>query len=148
MNQDGTYLEIAIGRDFKLCNPEQSRIGNNIYNVLPHPIARKRMEYVQRALQNGELQVYEHELVIEGEPRYEKTRIAASDNSKVLVILRDITARKRTEETLREREEQLQLALEGSGDGFWDWKIATGEVYYSPRYLEMLGYEADELPSA
>jgi PAS domain S-box-containing protein len=48
MNQDGTYLEIAIGRDFKLCNPEQSRIGNNIYNVLPHPIARKRMEYVPR----------------------------------------------------------------------------------------------------
>ncbi|HBB31169.1 MAG TPA: hypothetical protein DDZ80_20735, partial [Cyanobacteria bacterium UBA8803] len=61
-------------------------------------------------------------------------------------FMKDITERKRTEEALREREEQLQLALEGSGDGFWDWHIPTGEVYFSSWYLEMLGYDAHELP--
>ncbi|HEY9830110.1 MAG TPA: PAS domain S-box protein, partial [Stenomitos sp.] len=146
MNQDGTYLEITVGKEFNLFSPEKSYVGTTIYNVLPYPIARQRMEYVQRALQTGELQIYEHQLMVEGETRYEETRIAASENGKVLVMVRDITARKRTEEILREREEQLQLALEGSGDGFWDWKVQTGEVYFSPRYLEMLGYEAEELP--
>ncbi|MBD2356471.1 PAS domain-containing protein [Tolypothrix sp. FACHB-123] len=59
----------------------------------------------------------------------------------------DITDRKLAEELLKSSEERLQLSLEGSGNGLWDWNIVTDELYLSPRWLEMLGYQVGELPS-
>jgi diguanylate cyclase (GGDEF)-like protein/PAS domain S-box-containing protein len=45
----------------------------------------------------------------------------------------------------RENENRFQLALEGSGDGLWDWNIETGRVLFDQRWLSMLGYGSGEL---
>ncbi|RMF69423.1 MAG: response regulator [Calditrichaeota bacterium] len=52
---------------------------------------------------------------------------------------------RQAEEARRISEQRLQLALVGANDGIWDWNIRTGEVYYSPRWAEMLGFEAGEI---
>ncbi len=58
----------------------------------------------------------------------------------------DITARRRAERALTRNEERLRLVLDATADGVWDWNIATGEVYYSPRWCRMLGYGPEEVP--
>jgi PAS domain S-box-containing protein len=63
----------------------------------------------------------------------------------VELIVRDISARKRTEAALRESEERLRLAFAGSREGVWDWDLASGAVVYSPRWKQMLGYADDEI---
>ncbi len=46
---------------------------------------------------------------------------------------------------LRASEERWKFALEGSGDGVWDWDARTGRVLRSRRWKEMLGYAEDEI---
>lgn len=70
---------------------------------------------------------------------------AADDITYLSTITRDITEQKQAEELLRENQERLQFALEGSGSGVWDWKIATNEVVLSDRYRELLGFGPGEL---
>jgi PAS domain S-box-containing protein len=60
-------------------------------------------------------------------------------------IKHDVTSRKRAEQAVRESQERLALVIQGSTDGIWDWNIATGEAYFSPRWKSMLGYDDHEV---
>ena len=47
---------------------------------------------------------------------------------------------KQIEEAVREAVERLDLAVDGSGDGLWDWKILENEVWWSLRFKELVDY--------
>ena len=46
---------------------------------------------------------------------------------------------------VQQSEERLNLAMDASLSGVWDWNIKTGEVIFSPKWCASLGYAPNEL---
>ncbi|UEM01926.1 PAS domain S-box protein [Skermanella rosea] len=63
----------------------------------------------------------------------------------VLLLLTDVSERRRTAKALRDSEERFRLAASAAGCGIWDADLVTGDRWFSPAYLHMLGYGEDEL---
>lgn len=42
-------------------------------------------------------------------------------------------------------EQRWQFALEGAGDGVWDWDVLSNQIFFSPRCKQLLGYGVDEM---
>lgn len=75
--------------------------------------------------------------------------LASEDGSEVLVSsLQDVTERRSAQEALRSSEDRLQRIFENSFDGIWDWNVAKGSAFFSPRYYSILGYENGEFPAS
>ncbi|EIC22936.1 putative bifunctional diguanylate cyclase/phosphodiesterase [Thiorhodovibrio frisius] len=64
----------------------------------------------------------------------------------LLVVVRDISARRQAEEELSRLQERLDLALEGAEVGLYDVNLTTGEIVYDDRYVRILGGDRQRIP--
>ncbi len=67
-------------------------------------------------------------------------RLAAS-------ILGGSIQRSRTEASIRQSKELLDVAVVGAELGVWDWNVRTGKLGFNDRWAQMLGFEVSELPA-
>ncbi|GLQ89978.1 GAF domain-containing protein [Dyella flagellata] len=56
-----------------------------------------------------------------------------------------VIERTRAQATLRDSEERLRSAADVGRLGLWDWKVTTGEVYWSDEHFRMEGYAVGEV---
>jgi PAS domain S-box-containing protein len=56
--------------------------------------------------------------------------------------------RRAAEEQLRAAEARLKRAARGANDGLWELNVATREMWVSPRFAEMFGYDQQEFLGA
>lgn len=63
----------------------------------------------------------------------------------VIARMRALHSLKHINKRLKFSDDRWRFALEGSGDGIWDWDIENHRMVFSKRWNQMLGYSANEL---
>lgn len=127
-------------------------VGRHDTEIFPHEISKPLIENDRRVIQSGEPYTIEEVAVMDGVLRtYSSTKAPRRNERGEIIgtigISRDVTDVKAAQAALRQSELRWQFALDGSGDGIWDWDTRTGYVFYSRQWKAMLGYEEDEIGS-
>lgn len=143
--RDGTFLAIHAPDPEVLCAPAESLLGMNISDALPGPIARQFLEAFAEAVSDAKPKQINYSLHARGCVRHLEARIVSAGDHTVVSIIRDVTAAKQMEGSIRSSEERLQFALDATTDGIWDWDIHSGAVFYSPQWAKLLEYPPDEV---
>lgn len=112
--RDGTFLDCKAARDFNPLLPPEEFIGKLPADVLPPDVAKMTEEGLDKAFRTGTVAVVEYQLTLGGETRFFEARIVAADDREALSLIRDVTKRKRAEETLKRRDEVLERLFRAS----------------------------------
>jgi PAS domain S-box-containing protein len=98
ISRDGTYLAYNAPNERDLFIKDV--VGLTVWDRLPRNLAHRVLEAGRAALDSGEAQVIEYALDFGGQTRHYEGRFAASGEDEFLMIVREITERKRQQEEL------------------------------------------------
>ena len=146
LKPDGTCIQCIIpSTDDK---SKYIPIQHHISEVLSPEDLQAQLRIYEIAIATGEVQIYEHQLTKSGKTVYEEVRIAPYCKDELLVIVRDITDRKKTEQHLQNATDRLTLALKSAAIGIWEWDITHNSLVWDERTEELYGLKPDEFPEA
>ncbi|MGI0487304.1 response regulator [Pantanalinema rosaneae CENA516] len=114
VSRNGTYLDVKPAKHFDTIVPWQEVIGKREEELLPPAIAAERRQCREQALATGETQFCEYQLLINNVLHDEEARIVATGEDEVLMIIRDVSERKHTQQRLSLQYAAAQLLSEST----------------------------------
>lgn len=166
--RNASYLapwEWRIRQDVMLLSPEAMRIlglegdsdairFSRYLALIPEPDRQHVEHQVHAALFKGTPFKVEHQVITPaGDVRHVQCEGLIEGHgrkgmTKVFGMLADVTQVKAAEDKVVENERRMRWVMSATGEGIWDWNIATGAVFHNRNWHEQLGYKADEAPQS
>jgi anti-sigma regulatory factor (Ser/Thr protein kinase) len=97
---DGTILDYRAGRAADLYAPPEQFLGRRMGEIIPAAVAAAVERGVQQALAGRCLSTVEYPLLIDGADRLFEARIVPFMEAEAIIVVRDMTERRRAEEQL------------------------------------------------
>ena len=101
VNRAGIYLEFVAPPNIAVAGNLPEMVGTHVSASLPPELAEKRLKFIEQALQTSTIQIYEQDLSTEFRMQIEEVRVVPYQEDEVLLLVRDISDRKRAERQLR-----------------------------------------------
>ena len=106
VRRDGTYLAYKPPREFRPWIEDPGEVvGKNIRDLVPHDVAAKAFAAIEAALSTRRTQRFLYALPVAGAFYEREARVAAASDDEALIIIRDITERRETEQRLVQQQE-------------------------------------------
>ena len=112
VNKDGTFLDFKSSEEVNLPSDPSELIGKSVIDVMPSSVAQQMLQAIEQTLTTREIQRFEYQMVTQDVTQDYEARISAIDNDEVLIIIRDISQRKRVEKDRYQYIERLQILHE------------------------------------
>jgi PAS domain S-box-containing protein len=145
IDRDGIIKDYHCSDTSKLYAPPELFMGRKLQDVMPALVADSAMEKMRGVLATGEMSSLEYPLSVGDKTMFFDDRIVRLGNEDVMHVVRDITERRKTEESLRHSEESYRGLFNGVGEAifvqdregrFLDVNAAAERMYgYPPDYF-------------
>ena len=110
VSRDGLFLDYHSAPGYLPVMPPENFLGRTADEVFPLPVAQALQERIISVLSTGETKIIEYDMpMLTGEMRSWEQRMVMLSEEEVLLIIRDITARKQAEAALLVSQQQLQV---------------------------------------
>lgn len=111
LRKDGTILEVHGGHENQLLVPQAKIVGKNLKHLLPTPLATQAMQHLGQAMRSRSVQTLTTQYLLPNELRDFEARAVACADDEVLVLVRDVTERKRMEREIIEASSREQQRI-------------------------------------
>jgi diguanylate cyclase (GGDEF)-like protein/PAS domain S-box-containing protein len=150
MDRDMRYVQVNNTVERRYGIKRQDRVGKTLYDLLPADRAAFYADFVMRVFETGQAVRYDDSGIINGRFLSTETVLSPilgqqSEVEAVVGVSRENTDRRRAEAALTESEQRYALATRATNDGIWDWDVHRNEIYYSARWIEMLGLDRNSI---
>jgi len=144
IDSSGIIIDYKGAAGFSLLIEPPRVAGRNLSDIFPSMLAGKIEISMRKAFETREPQTFEFIQTASRSEQYFESRIVICGDHEILVIMRDITERKRFEQALRISETKYRIVAENTYD--WEfWLNPDGQfVYTSPSCQNVTGYSAAE----
>ncbi len=110
INKKGEILDLYTDNMSALAMPPSVMLGKKFIDIMPKPLSKKFQDYVQSAFDTREIITFSYSFSRKGEEVFEEARLIVSGDDELLVILRDITKQKKSEEELKRARVEAEKA--------------------------------------
>jgi len=145
LSADGTMLDFRKGLTTEMYLPPNRFIGRKPADYLPAAVGEQFRNAIEEVHRTRSMVTIEYNLPIAGKEQSLEGRFVPLPNGEILLLIRNISVRKRTEEALAESEERYRTLVESIHEGLGTMDEHGISTYVNPRLCEMVGFSAEEL---